>query len=256
MRDTFLLGDRMKTVLSKNIININLLYTQSIVFIVLMLVIMGVKWIKPELYNVISVELITLANEKTSIEPIVNNQDNQSEPEISKPTSEVAKDDDSIGEEDSPSAEYAFDLGLVRQMSATSNGLTQMSMPIIPKRISSPFGYRVNPVTGNYGIHGGLDMSANTGTVIKAALPGKVLRSKYSSDYGNFVTIDHGDGLVTLYAHCSKLLVEVGDKVRQGDAIALVGSTGRSTGPHLHFEVRINDVRINPQYFLTQLNEA
>ncbi|MEE1128165.1 MAG: M23 family metallopeptidase, partial [Acutalibacteraceae bacterium] len=91
-----------------------------------------------------------------------------------------------------------------------------------------------------------------TGDSIYSVLDGTVIRSDYASDYGHYVVVDHGDGLHTLYAHCSERLVEAGDKVKQGDEIALVGSTGASTGPHLHFEVRVNNERINPLNLLPQ----
>ena len=126
-----------------------------------------------------------------------------------------------------------------------------MSLPIIPRRVSSQFGYRVNPVTGVYGIHGGIDLAADSGTKINPALPGTVLKAKYSSDYGNFVMIDHGDNVITLYAHCSKLLVEPGDSVDKDDTIALVGSTGRSTGPHLHLEFSVNGELADPFDYVT-----
>ena len=84
----------------------------------------------------------------------------------------------------------------------------------------------------------------------------RVVRSDYASDYGHYVMVDHGDGLCTLYAHCSERLVKVGDTVKQGDVIALVGSTGASTGPHLHFEVRVNNERINPLNVLSDVYTA
>lgn len=89
-----------------------------------------------------------------------------------------------------------------------------------------------------------------TGTSVRAALPGTVTVAQYNSSYGYYVMIDHGNGLSTLYAHNSKLLVQVGQTVETGDVISLSGSTGRSTGPHLHFEVRINGERTNPRSYL------
>ena len=129
-------------------------------------------------------------------------------------------------------------------------------MPIASQNVTSLFGYRLNPVTGHYAMHSGLDLGADMGEPIYAALDGEVVKSKYNVDYGNFVTLDHGDGLVTLYAHCSELLVNVGDRVEKGQVIARAGSTGWSTGPHLHFEVRVQGVRIDPTYYLSQLYSA
>ncbi len=116
--------------------------------------------------------------------------------------------------------------------------------------VTSEFGYRKDPFTGKTKGHSGMDLAVPTGTSVRAALPGTVTISQYSSSYGYYVMIDHGGGLSTLYAHNSKLLVSVGQTVNVGDVISLSGSTGRSTGPHLHFEVRINGERTNPRSYL------
>ncbi len=113
-------------------------------------------------------------------------------------------------------------------------------------RMSSGFGTRVHPITGKRKAHTGVDIAAPSGTTIKAAGGGKVITSSYLRGYGNTVVIDHGGGISTLYAHCSRLYVSVGDTVKQGQKIAAVGSTGLSTGPHLHFEVRVNGKPVNP----------
>ena len=116
--------------------------------------------------------------------------------------------------------------------------------------ITSEFGYRRDPFTGQTKGHSGMDLAVPTGTSVRAALPGTVTVSKYHSSYGYYVMIDHGGGLATLYAHNSKLLVKVGDVVQAGDIVSLSGSTGRSTGPHLHFEVRVNGERTDPRSYL------
>lgn len=99
--------------------------------------------------------------------------------------------------------------------------------------------------------HGGIDFPCPTGTKVCAAADGKVIVAKeLNYSYGHYIIIDHGNGLTTLYAHNSKLLVGVGDTVTKGQAIAYSGSTGNSTGPHCHFEVRVNGVRVNPENYL------
>jgi len=98
--------------------------------------------------------------------------------------------------------------------------------------------------------HTGLDIAAATGTKIKAAAGGTVTFSGYKGSYGYMTVINHGNGIETYYAHCSKLYVTAGQKVNQGDVIAAVGSTGNSTGPHLHLEIRVNGVAYNPQNYV------
>ena len=110
--------------------------------------------------------------------------------------------------------------------------------------ITSRFGYRTR------GLHTGVDVGTQTGTTIVAAAGGVVTTASYSGGYGNLVVISHGNGVQTFYAHCNTILVSVGDEVSQGQAIATVGSTGNSTGPHLHLEIRKNGVSQNPQNYL------
>lgn len=113
-------------------------------------------------------------------------------------------------------------------------------------RVTSPFGNRLHPILKVYKLHTGIDIGAPSGTNILAANDGTVISAGYNNSYGYMVMIDHGGGIVTLYAHASKLLVSKGTAVSRGQVIALVGSTGMSTGPHLHFEVRINGTYKNP----------
>lgn len=118
-------------------------------------------------------------------------------------------------------------------------------------RVTSEFGSRIDPISHRPKNHTGMDMAVPTGTPIRAALPGTVTVSKYNAGgYGYYVMIDHGSGLATLYGHCSRLLVQAGQTVEAGDIIALSGSTGRSTGPHLHFEVRVHGERTDPRKYL------
>ena len=115
-------------------------------------------------------------------------------------------------------------------------------------RISSYFGYR--SIFGTYSYHGGIDIATSYGTAITASDGGTVIWSGYKGTYGYLVIIDHGNGVQSYYGHCSSLLVSAGDKVYQGQTIARVGSTGRSTGNHCHFEIRINGTRVNPLSYL------
>lgn len=119
-------------------------------------------------------------------------------------------------------------------------------------RVTSDFGPRKSPTAGASSNHKGIDIGASGGSDIVAAAPGKVIISRYSSSAGYYISIDHGGGLCTVYMHCSKLLVDVGDTVAGGDVIAKVGSTGISTGPHLHFGVSLNGTYVSPWGYLSK----
>lgn len=118
-------------------------------------------------------------------------------------------------------------------------------------RITSSFGMRTHPITGIYKLHTGTDIGAPMGATFIAANDGVVVKSGYNGAYGNMVIIDHGGGVSTLYAHGSEILVEVGQAVTRGTPVLKVGSTGYSTGPHAHFEVRVNGEYLNPLEFIT-----
>ena len=118
------------------------------------------------------------------------------------------------------------------------------------KRISDEYGYRTHPILGVQQFHNGLDMAAPGGSPILAAYDGKVVAAAYSSSMGNYIMIDHGDNLYTIYMHASALYVSKGAEVSKGDKIAAVGSTGRSTGNHLHFSVRLNGNYVSPWNYL------
>lgn len=118
------------------------------------------------------------------------------------------------------------------------------------KRISDDYGNRMHPILGVQKFHNGLDMAAAGGTAILAAYDGDVVGAAYNNSMGNYIMIDHGSGLYTIYMHCSALYVSKGQTVTKGQKIAAVGSTGRSTGNHLHFSVRLNGNYVNPWNYL------
>ncbi len=123
-------------------------------------------------------------------------------------------------------------------------------LPVRNPQIGSGFGMRTDPFTGLQAMHEGLDLVAEVGTPVMAAGGGIVIFSGFHHEFGNLVVIDHGNGIITRYGHCSRLDVKEGDVVLRGQVIAAVGETGRATGPHLHFEVRYKGVAQNPSKFL------
>lgn len=139
------------------------------------------------------------------------------------------------------------------QSSQTTASASGFLWPIASShRVTSPFGWRTHPITGRQHLHGGIDIAAPNGTPIMASKAGVVVISQYGSSYGNYVVISHPDGTRTLYAHMSQRNVSAGDTVRQGQTVGLVGSTGSSTGNHLHFETwtgSSSSSRVNPMQF-------
>jgi murein DD-endopeptidase MepM/ murein hydrolase activator NlpD len=133
---------------------------------------------------------------------------------------------------------------------AIKKKLMPTMMPVNAPFNASGFGMRIDPFTGQHAMHEGIDFLAEAGSPIVAAAGGVVIFAGFHPQYGNMVDVDHGNDLVTRYAHASKLFVKEGDIVQRGRKLGLVGSTGRSTGPHLHFEVRFKGVAQNPARFV------
>jgi murein DD-endopeptidase MepM/ murein hydrolase activator NlpD len=130
------------------------------------------------------------------------------------------------------------------------NMMVPTQQPVLAGHLGSNFGWRIDPFTGRSALHTGLDFQAEPGTPILAAAGGVVVSQEYHPAYGNMVEIDHGNNLITRYAHASRFWVKKGDLVKRGQKIADVGTTGRSTGPHLHFEVMVQGMPQDPQKFL------
>ena len=117
-------------------------------------------------------------------------------------------------------------------------------------KLTSPYGYRIHPTTGQYKFHNGVDLANSQGTPIRATRSGKVTVATYGGTYGYYVTINHGDGYSSLYAHMTHYIVSKGDTVSKGQVIGYMGSTGRSTGPHLHFSIFYNGSSVNPMNYI------
>jgi len=129
-------------------------------------------------------------------------------------------------------------------------------MPLENARLSSDYGTRIHPVLGRRAGHKGVDLAAPTGTPIYATADGRVSRANWFSSYGKYISIEHGADLQTRFAHLSEIAVSEGASVKKGDLIGYVGSTGRSTGPHLHYEVRVNGVAVDPSPYMLETEAA
>jgi len=125
-----------------------------------------------------------------------------------------------------------------------------LGYPVRATGLSSTFGARLDPLNGEEAFHEGIDLRGNPGAMVKATADGKVAEQGYNDDYGWYVLLKHGNNYTTLYAHNQKVLIGQGDRVIRGQTIALLGNTGRSTGPHLHYEIRRNNHPINPAKYM------
>lgn len=125
-------------------------------------------------------------------------------------------------------------------------------MPVDGVRLSSDYGVRTHPVLGGRRAHKGVDLAGPTGTPVYATADGTVSMAQWFSSYGNYIQLEHGGSLQTRYGHLSGYAVRQGQKVRKGDLIGYIGSTGRSTGPHLHYEVRVAGVAVNPVPYMVE----
>lgn len=166
------------------------------------------------------------------------------------PTGESSLNDDISPSTSDSAGRGGDDIELFRAEENTSFAPLRVTAtilsPIEDGRYTSFFGYRINPITNKFSFHTGLDIAAGEGTKIRAAYNGTVLRTGEDDRSGKYILLSHDDGFITFYCHCSEILAPMGARLRQGETIALVGSTGWSTGPHLHFEVRKDNIRYNP----------
>lgn len=174
--------------------------------------------------------------------PLINARP-MTEPDLQAAISELTKAVDARDDSLSSIEAKILQQSVLKDMLPNSN-------PINAAFNSSSYGWRIDPFNGSKAFHEGLDFTANTGTPIRAAADGIVSATEHGGAYGKLVKIEHGAGLETRYAHTSKILVKVGDRVSKGQIVAEVGSTGRSTGPHLHYEIRLNGASLDPRKYL------
>ena len=176
----------------------------------------------------------------------------QSDPESTVQTTEAASATVTAEDTDALTGAGGEDLQLAAENTSFAPYVITgaFRVPVEYTRVTSAFGYRINPVTDEAGFHSGIDLAAAHGSPIYAAFSGVVEETGYSDVRGNYIILSHGDDVQTVYCHCSEIIAEAGAVLNAGEVIARVGSTGQSTGAHLHFEVRIRGVRCNPAWLL------
>lgn len=174
---------------------------------------------------------------------------------LSKLTAQELELQNKIDEYNSQVAEIEAEIRLLALNSISKDYIGGAMIWPVPgyTGITSEYGMRVHPITGAYKLHTGVDIGAPMGASFVASANGIVSKATYNSAYGNMVIIDHGGGVQTLYAHGSEIIAQIGQTVKAGDEVLKVGSTGYSTGPHAHFEIRINGQTVNPLEFLVKI---
>lgn len=253
------------------------LLTQMIVCMLALLAVFAVKLWGGEPYRLVREKYIYFVNDQTSpaevmstvlrsFQPVKEETDTEPSSQNSSQATDAqqvlvpyesqniddslrASSDAPSGGDDESDAPFETDYNAVSAQIKTAADINQMQLPLIGK-VTSEYSYRLHPITGIYSMHSGIDIAGNTGDAIHASMSGRVRRNSSDAKSGNYVIIDHNQSLATMYAHCSKILVQEGEWVEKGQVIAEVGSTGLSTGPHLHFEVRLNGTKLNPRWIL------
>lgn len=209
-----------------------------------------------ETQNALDALLVQLDADKSELEKNVEACDTL----ISDKMAELDKEEEILEAIEADKEKKAEELDAYIEELEKKQGVTQVvadgefiwPLPVTSTRVTSKFGWRSDPFTGEQSYHSGIDIADKKGTPIYASNNGTVIIATTDSSYGKYILIDHGGGIYTCYAHCSKLLVSVGDYVNKGDQIAEMGSTGRSTGNHLHFEVREGKNRVSPFNYVTK----
>lgn len=224
-----------------------------------------IKSVKAEFFDKIqSNEIIEIIDNKTKT---VSNENKEKEPQVSsnkninsnESTVEVIENQSqdaliaNVSATGGNDTEIKNSSDIPENVSVSSYTLNQRMYLPLDGTVTSEFGARIHPIKGNLSYHSGIDIAAPMGEPIKAAFDGVVVESEYDKWNGYHIKIQHDNGVMTVYCHCNELFVDCGTTVDAGDKIATVGSTGSSTGPHLHFEFRINDICYNPE---PALNEA
>ncbi len=224
-----------------------------------------------ELENTFSKKLednLTIEEAKSVFTNITANKTNETNDNISE-TEVITTETETVFvpfEEPSLSAEIIASGGkdikvssnddIPKNVSVDSYKLNKKMVLPLKGEITSPFGVRTHPISGDLRFHAGIDIAAEMGSNIYSAFDGEIIVADYDKWNGNYLKIKHDNNITTIYCHCEKLNVKKGQKIRAGEVVATVGSTGSSTGPHLHFELRINNISYDPQKAFKEAENA
>ncbi len=243
---------------------LNILILQTVVVVIIMLFAVGIRLFGGDVYHKISKAYHSRFDDVTTVSEVIEPGNKTDSTAIEpNPGSDVVFDNTSNNESANDESIEEYDEKIDGEVTGNITDIDLVgSKPVSSKfnsflwpvygTVTSKYGLRNHPISGDYLMHNGLDIAANKGTEIIAVYDGVVEKSGYSESYGYYLLVKHSNNLETLYAHCSELKVKTGDTVKRGGMVALVGSTGRSTGPHLHFEVRVGSYRIDPEWLLCE----
>lgn len=228
-------------------VKFNFLMAQIIVCVLALIVVFALKTIGGELYTYSKAVFSENFDKPINIRQVLDA--NQARKIVAAQATVYGMGGES-DQKDIPYVEKIDEISEDEKDKLSAAELNTMCLPL-KGRVTCEFGYRTHPITGKYSMHKGIDIGADMNSDIITVMEGTVKKTvENDEDYGNYVIVTHSDGVDTMYAHCSKLLVKGGQQLKKGDKIALVGSSGLSTGPHLHFEIRVNNIRLNPRWFI------
>lgn len=221
-----------------------ILICQIVAAIIVLVLVLAIKYGFGAFYSVTKTWYLSTIGQSRA-EP----KSDQPQPTKNDISSNIATSDEELSDNQSDMS-YVETGALMLEVLNKKTTVADFGYPLKNYVITSGFGEREDPISGQDAVHSGIDLAADSGSEIYAALDGKVEAADYSNYYGNYLVLSHGSVYTTLYGHCQKLLVGKGEQVKKGQKIALVGSTGRSTGPHLHFEISVSGRRVNPAKYI------
>lgn len=229
---------------------LNIFILQIISCALILIFALFLRFFGGDLYKKLSNTFKKEISEKTSVSQVLDNKKDDND--------RVEKNEEKIDSEETEDVELEIEenelLRIVPVNASVANkNANSLIWPINNGTITSRFGDREDPFFGNSEYHQGLDIAVPIGTNIKSVFDGVIKSTGNSESYGYYIIIKHSDNFETLYAHCSVICGRIGEKVSQGTVIAKSGNSGRSTGPHLHFETKINGKRVNPLEYLTEI---